>query len=292
MEKKDIRALIHLLDDPDNEVSDVVTGNLRELGTEIIPELESAWESTIDQYYQQKIENVIHDIQFRNVKDNLLRWKESGASSLLEGATWVARYRYPELEVKEVRNALKSISGDIWLEINNKLTALEKVRIINHFVFDVHKLSKNNKNIYSPRNSYINLVLEGKKGNPVSLGLIYILVAGNLGIPVYGVNLPKVFILAYMDDQAALKKKSGSHEVLFYINPYQKGAVLGKREIDHFLAQQNIEPQKSFYSPCKNETIIERLLLNLSLSYEKSGYPEKSKDLHELLKIFKQDGKI
>ncbi len=289
MDKKEIRALIHLLDDPDDEVSNAVTGSLRELGTEIIPELESAWERTIDHYYQQKIENIIQDIQFRNVKKNLTSWKESGASDLLEGACWIARYQYPDLETGDVKGAIQNISGDIWLELNNKLTALEKVRIINHFIFDVHKLSKNHKNIYSPRNSYINLVLEGKKGNPLSLGIIYLQVAKNLGIPIYGVNLPKIFILAYLDDQINPKKKTSSREVLFYINPYQRGSVLGEREIDHYLAQQKIEPEKTFYSPCSNETIIGRLLLSLILAYEKSGYTKKSKDISELLKIFNQD---
>ena len=289
MDKKDIRALIHLLDDPDDEVSNVVTGSLRELGTEIIPELESAWERTIDHYYQRKIENIIQDIQFRNVKKNLTDWKESGASDLLEGACWIARYQYPDLETGNVQRAIQIISGDIWLELNNRLTALEKVRIINHFIFDVHRLSKNHKNIYSPRNSFINLVLEGKKGNPLSLGIIYLLVAKNLDIPVFGINLPKIFILAYLDDQISLRKKTSLREVLFYINPYQRGSVLGEREIDHYLSQQKIEPEKSFYTPCSNETIIERLLLNLILSYEKSGYPEKSKDIKELLKIFTKD---
>lgn len=287
MEKKDIRALIHLLDDPDTEVSDVVTGNLRELGTDVIPDLESAWERTVDQYYQQKIENIIRDIQFRNVKKNLANWKESGATDLLEGACWLARYQYPDLDIKDIKREIQKISGDIWLEINNKLTALEKVRIINHFIFDVHKFSKNNKNIFSPRNSYINLVLEGKKGSPVSLAIIYMLVAKQLDLPVRGINLPKIFILAYMDQKISLLKRKTVKEVLFYINPYQGGAVLGKREIDQYLSQQKIEPHKSFYQPCTNEAIIERLLHNLIHSYEKSGFPDKSEELRELLKIFK-----
>ncbi|MFO7924578.1 MAG: transglutaminase-like domain-containing protein [Bacteroidales bacterium] len=286
MEKKKIQALIHLLDDPDTEISDVVTGNLRELGTDIIPELESAWEKTADHHYQERIENIIQDIQFRNVKGNLAGWKESGASDLLEGVCWIARYRYPDLEPDDIRSEIKKISADIWLELNNKLTALEKVRIINHIIFDIHRFSKNRKNIYSPRNSFINLVMESKKGNPISLAVIYLLVAENLNLPVYGVDLPRIFILAYMDDQPPVKKKTGNREVLFYINPYQKGAVLGKREINNFLAEQKLEPRDSFYNPCSNIDIVRRLLLNLILSYEKAGYRERLTDLQELLKLF------
>lgn len=289
MKIKDIKALIHLLDDPDKEISNVVTGNLRELGTEVIPELESAWETSADQQQQEKIENIIQDIQFRNVKKNLICWKDSGAKDLLEGVCWIARYQYPHLETHMVMQEIDRISGDIWLELNNKLTALEKVRIMNHIIFDVHKFSRETQNVYAPRNSYINLVLESKKGNPVSLAVIYILVANNLDIPIYGVSLPKIFILAYTDEKSLIKKRTSTSEVLFYINPFSRGAVLGKKEIDHYLSVQKLDLQRSFYEPCTNEEIIRRLLLNLIISYEKLGFPEKIKDLQALLKILKPE---
>jgi hypothetical protein len=293
MRKKDIRALIQLLDDPDAEVNDVVTGNLRKLGTEVIPELETAWERSPDHQYQEKIESIIQEIQFSNVKKNLIRWRESGAEDLLEGAFWVARHQFPDLELSETEQKIHQISKDIWLELNNKLTALEKVRIMNHIIFDVHKFSRN-KNIYAPRNSYINQVIESKKGNAVSLGIVYILIAGQLNIPIRGVSMPKIFILAFMDEpgpirsvlKGAIKKKTSQKDVLFYINPYNRGAVLGKKEIDHYLKLQKLETQSSWYTPCSNEETIKRLLLNLIISYEKSGFPEKVKDLQELLKIF------
>ena len=289
MNIKDIRALIHLLDDPDTEVNDLVTGSLRELGAAIIPELESAWERSPDRQAQEKIENIIHDIQFRNVKQDLISWKKSGSSDLLYGICCLARYQYPDLQYSEMMQAIDNIAGDIWLELNNKLTALEKVRIMNHFIFEVHKFSKNSKNIYSPRNSYINLVLESKKGNPVSLAAIYIMVAGKLNLPVWGVNLPKIFILAYLDNRNKKTTEIPQDDILFYINPYTNGAVFGKKEIDRYLLQQKIEPEESFYKPCSNQVIIQRLLTNLVLSYEKSGFKNKLEDLRELLEIFNHE---
>lgn len=289
MDIKDIKALIHLLDDPDKEISNVVTGNLRELGTEVIPELETAWETSANLQQQEKIENIIQDIQFKNVKKNLTCWKDAGAKDLLEGVCWIARYQYPHLETHKVMQEIDRISGDVWLEMNNKLTALEKVRIMNHIIFEVHKFSRETQNVYAPRNSYINLVLESKKGNPVSLAAVYILVANNLDIPIYGVSLPKIFILAYTDDKSLIKKRTPGSEVLFYINPFSRGAVLGKKEIDHYLSTQKIEAKRSYYEPCTNEEIVRRLLLNLIISYEKLGFNEKIKDLQALLKILKPE---
>ncbi len=287
MDKKNIRALIHLLDDPDAEVSHVVSGNLRELGAEIIPELESAWEKTADHEHQEKIENIIRDIQFRSLKQDLEKWNSQGAGDLLEGVCLLARYQYPDLETGEVKEAVNKISDKIWLELNNRLTALEKVRIINHFIFDVFKFSRNRKHLGSPRNTYINLVLESKKGNPITLAILYILVAQNLELPVYGVNLPKIFLTAWVDRAGKKNVPESPPEVLFYINPYQNGTVLGRKEIALYLEQQKIEPRAHYYQPCDNRTIAERLLLSMILAYEKAGFQNKTADLKELLRIFR-----
>ncbi|TVR69256.1 MAG: hypothetical protein EA408_12765 [Marinilabiliales bacterium] len=287
MDKKNIRALIHLLDDPDAEVSDVVSGNLLELGAEIIPELESAWEKTADHEHQEKIENIIRDIQFRSLKHDLEKWHSHGAFDLLEGVCLLARYQYPDLETDEVRKEIKSISDAIWIELNNRLTALEKVRIINHVIYDIKKFSKNRKHLNSPRNTYINLVLESKKGNPVTLSILYILVAQNLELPVYGVSLPKIFLTAWVDRAGKKRAAEAPPEVLFYINPYQNGSVLGRKEIDLYLGQQKIEPRAHYYQPCDNRTIAERLLLSMILAYEKAGFQDKTADLKELLRIFR-----
>lgn len=289
MNIKDIRALIHLLEDPDTEINDLVTGSLRELGAAVIPELENAWERSQNQQAQEKIENIIHDIQFINVKNDLIAWKNSGSSDLLHGLCCLARFQYPDLQYSEMMQAIDNIAGDVWLELNNKLTALEKIRIMNHFIFEVHKFSKNSKNIYSPRNSYINLVLESKKGNPVSLASVYLLVAGKLNLPVWGVNLPKIFIVAYLDTPKTTLKDISSSDILFYINPYTNGSVFGKKEIDQYLLQQKLEPKESYYTPCPHHVIIQRLLTNLVFSYEKSGFNNKLEDLRELLKIFNHD---
>jgi len=180
---------------------------------------------------------------------------------------------------------IESIRNDVWIEINSNLTALEKVKILNYIIFDLHKFSRNNTDFYSPQNSYINQVFETKKGNPISLSIVYLSAAWKLGLPIYGVNLPKNFILAYKDEFRQLDATDESEDILFYINPYNKGAVLGRREIDYFITQQQLKPQPSFYLPCSNRDIIIRLINNLVLSYEKLGYAQKITRLKELLRV-------
>ncbi|HAN19349.1 MAG: hypothetical protein A2X13_01615 [Bacteroidetes bacterium GWC2_33_15] len=278
-----IKALLHLLDDPNEEVFMHVSKNLLNQGVEIIPELEKVWETSLNQILQERIENLIQGIQFVSVQNLLTKWKNEGAANILEGAFNIAKYQYPDLKLEQVEKQFENLKRDVWLEINNNLTALEKTRVINHVFYEIHGFSGNSSNFYAPQNSYINLVLENKKGNPLTLGIIYIALAQNLDIPVYGVSMPKNFILSYIDEyNIGLLKQN---EVLFYINPFNKGAVLGKREIDYFLKQQKLEPDKSYYSPCTNIEVIKKLILNLIYSYEKLGYPEKVDDMKQLFNI-------
>ena len=257
MENSEINAMISLLDDRDNEIVRTVTENLLSKGIEIIPELEIAWEEAIDEKIQGKIEFLIQEIQFAAAKEDLRTWIRSGAQDILEGAFYVARMNYPDLSFQSINNLIDKIKNDVWLEINNNLTALEKVKILNYIIFEIHKFGRNQSDFYAPQNSYINLVIESKKGNPISLAIIYLSVAWKLGLPVYGVNLPKNFILAYKDEYRHHDAADEMEDVLFYINPYNKGAVLGRREIDHFITQQQMKMQKSYSEWClkKNLTI-------------------------------------
>lgn len=283
MTEKEISALITLLDDPDKDIYQAISKTLMDKGIGIVPDLEKAWENSAVSSVQDRLESIIQKIQLNHIHTSLTVWLNNGAVDLLEGAYIISKYQYPDIGFYEVVNAIEKIKHDVWLEINDNLTALEKVRVINHILFDIHKFTSNNSNYYSPQNSYINQVLQSKKGNPISLAIVYIVVSQKLGLTVYGVNLPKNFILAYKDEYHNLFP-SGD-EVLFYINPYNKGAVLGKKEIDIFLKQQNIVPEQTFYKPCSNVEIIQRILLNLIYSYEKLGYESKVKDLHSLMKI-------
>ena len=284
MDRKEIMAMIALLDDTDEEVLMAITGNLLKQGQEVVPELEKAWESTMDEKLQNKLENLIQEIQFNTVKDDLKRWIRTGAEYILEGAYYVARFQFPEITMDKINDQIEAIRKDVWVEINNNLTALEKVKILNYILFDLHKFTRNNTDFYSPQNSYINQVMETRKGNPISLSIVYLSVAWKLGLPVYGVNLPKNFILAYKDDLRH-NDADESEDILFYINPYNKGAVLGRREIDYFITQQQIKPQLSFYVPCSNRDIVIRLINNLIMSYEKLGYIQKITRLKELLRV-------
>ena len=284
-----ILALINLIDDPDESIYEHVHDRLLSYGAEAIPYLENSWEDQdFGLLFQNRIESLIHEIQFEETKRSLKAWKESSTKDLLTGAIAVAKYQYPGLDEAKVRAQIEEIQKSVWLEINNKQTALEIVRIINKVFFGMYHFQGNAKTFHSPLNSYINTVLETKKGNPLSLSLIYSIVAQNLNIPIYGVNLPNHFILAYMDEYAVNQflPDNNDYGVLFYINPFSKGSLFGIDEIKEFLDGINQPHSRDYFEPCSNTSIIKRMLTNLIASFQEVGNSEKVNELIELRDLF------
>jgi regulator of sirC expression with transglutaminase-like and TPR domain len=283
-----IKALVKLIDDPDEDIFLHVKDELIRCGSKAIPYLEKSWE---DDYYglvfQNRIENIIHDIQFKEIKDALKKWNNCSEKDLLEGALIVARYQYPGLIESDVRDYIQTLRRDIWLELNDHLTAYEQVKVFNRIFFKEHKFYGDSKNYHSPVNSYINTVVESKKGNPLSICLIYSIIAQSLDLPIYGVNLPNHFVLAYIDEKGsgAMINQQNEFGVLFYINAFSNGVIFNTNEIQQFLDELKLEHRREFFEPCSNSAIIKRMLTNLISSFQKVGNEEKVSELKTLRNI-------
>ncbi|MGZ3778351.1 MAG: transglutaminase-like domain-containing protein [Mucilaginibacter sp.] len=278
----EIKSLIKLLDDPDNEIFEHIHEKLLSYGSEAVGYLESAWEQAFDPILQDRIANLVHEIQFGIVKEELRLWYQSGSFDLLQGVLTVNKYQYPDLDEQKIINQIEAIKRDIWQQMMYEASPAEQVKLINHVFYNIYGFSGNTSNHQDPQNSYLNQVLETKKGNQISLAIIYSIIAQKLDIPVYGVNLPQHFILAYVDESMETEFEGG---ILFYINAFNRGVMFGRRDVDMFLKTLKLHAEKQFYEPCSNGDIIRRILRNLISAYENLGSAEKVAELNELLEI-------
>jgi regulator of sirC expression with transglutaminase-like and TPR domain len=274
MDDNELKALVSLLDDPDKEVIAHVEQKIISLGNDIIPYLETEWENNFNPDVQKRIEDLIHALQYEVLKNKLAIWRESGAEDLLEGVWLLATYQYPDLEYSKIKKELEQIYYEAWLEFKPEVHPFDQIKILNSVIFSKLKFGANTKNFHAPGNSMINVVLESKKGNPISLCVIYMLVAQKLKLPVYGVNLPNLFICTYK-----------AKEVQFYINAFNRGLIFSRADIDNYISHLHIKPLEIFYEPCGNVDIIKRMLRNLVISFEKLGEPHKVDEIKQLLEV-------
>lgn len=278
MNNNEIKALVSLLDDEDKEIQMHVEQKIISLGDAIIPFLEEEWENNLNLSVQKKIEDLIHLLQFESLKSKLRHWKEEGQQDLLEGMWLVATYQYPDLSLEKLKRELEQIYYDAWLEFRSNIHPFDQVKILNSIMFSKLKFAANTKNFHSPSNCMLNIVLDSKRGNPISLCVVYMLVANKLKMPVYGVNLPNLFVLTYK-----------TNESQFYINVFSKGIIFSKTDIDKYIGQLNLPPSDIFYQPCSNMDIIKRVLRNLIISFEKTSDTDKVQEIKQLLQVISDE---
>ena len=282
-----MEALVSLIDEPDPDVFRDISLDIHSHGTEIIPFLEHAWETQHLPEIQKRIESIIHQIQFDQLCTDLKAWLDEGGRNLLEGILIVARYRYPDLEEDEIEYELAKLRKDIWIELNESLTALEQIKVFNYVFYEIHGFYGNITDYHNPENSFINKVIETRTGNPLSLGIIYMLLAQSLDLPVHGINLPEHFVLAYTGTTLNPDTLEYSESnILFYINAFSRGNVFAVKDIEVFLKQLKLEPKPSYFKPCTNKDIVQRMLYNLMFAYRKNAEDGKFKEIEFLTKFF------
>jgi regulator of sirC expression with transglutaminase-like and TPR domain len=284
-----INGLIQLLDDPDENIFTQIRDEFEIIGIEAIPVLEEYWENSSDSLAVKRAENLIHSINSKEVREQLKTWVELGGKNLLKGSILVAKCHYHNLNEDKVTSTVNQIKQDIWIELNDNLTALEKIQVVNKVMFNIHGFEGNREDYYAPKNSFINKALDNKAGTPLSIGLLYAVICQGLDIPVYGVNLPHHFVLAYQDDSPLpiMDDSLAQTGILFYINPFNHGSVFGKPEVNDFLLQNNIEPEDKYFVPCTNLQIVKRMINNLVVAFEKTEKPEKVDLFKSLLTLFR-----
>ncbi len=278
LEENKISALISLLDDTDDRVWTPAMEELLKADFSQLSVLSYFLEVEIQSIEQRvRLENVIKSIKIEHLRNVLFKWKNEGGKDLLVAITAITQFKYPNITYQYFVEKLEALKLDAWLEFHYDLTSFEKVKILNYILFQLHGFKGNEENFLHPDNSFIHKVLETKKGNPISLSIIYILVAQKLNVPVYGVNLARHFIMAYVEneetdtlqhlgDRQAISENAEG-EVKFYINAYNGGGVFNYEQLLKTITDMKLELKPEYTMPCSNIDIIRRVLMNIYNSY-------------------------
>lgn len=280
-EIKELDALVSLLDEPNEAMFNEIREKVLSYGSLAIPILEEAWVNTLGDDDSIRIENVIEEIKQEELILEFNNWVKKSNSNIIQGFFILTKYLQTDFDEGLYIAKFEKLVRETWLEINDSLTALEKIKVINHVFYSVYQYIAETNSILKPETYYLNKVLDHKKGNPLSLAVLYIAIAQNLNIPVFGVSLPGHFILGYMDDSFTMKlaEKYKEEEVLFYLNAGNNGAIFTAKEIDHYINKIKINPKPEFYLPLSNLDVIKRMINELIVVFEKENNNSKLMDL-------------
>jgi regulator of sirC expression with transglutaminase-like and TPR domain len=285
IENKEISALFHLIDDPDEDVYTTVSDKIVSFGKAIIPNLENLWENTNNGDVQERIELLIHRVHYRDLVDDFIHWK-NGNANLLTGALLVAKYHYPDLIVSSVEQEIEKIRRNIWLELNNYLTPIEQINVVTSILYNYYKFKGVEFTYNNPDDYLINKALESKKGNAVSVGIVYLCLCELVDIPVRAINLPKQFILGYCNPNHDFINPVGhpSEKINFYIDPIN-GAMYSHKDVENYFKRINVPPTASYFRQQTNTKIIQFLLEELSKCFDNDRNRYKMIELQQIANL-------
>ena len=285
---KEISALFHLIDDPDDEVFDAVSKKIVDYGRPIIPNLEHLWETTPNEEIQNRIELLIHRLHYRDLNEDFRQWNVSGHHDLMLAALLVSKYQYPDLSTTPVLQEIEKIRRNIWLELNNYLTPLEQINIVTSILFSYYGMKGGEIN-YSDTNDFLlNKVLEAKRGNQVSNGVLYLLLCELLDIPVKAINVPKQFVLAYFKPGYSEENLPNPvHKIEFFIDP-ASGQVFTQKDVESYFKRIAMPAMGTHFKPLSNKSVIQYLLVEYSKCFTEENNEYKKEELMALARLLNE----
>ncbi len=284
-DESELNALVSLIDEPSEEIFEGIALKILSFGTAAIPVLLEKSENTFDSMVLQRLQEINYEIQFAALCADLEGKKDLDDYEMIEMCIRLARLEHYKVKEDDIRTQIEIILRDIWIQLNDQQPDPEKITFINHVIYDTNGFTGNTESFYDLKSAYLNTLLETHKGNAVSLGILYIIIARQLHLPVYGVDLPGQFILAFMDETEEGEGQPQVNDVRFYINPFYKGAIFSRKEVERYLMDIKVEPQEKYFLPCSNLDIISIHISELIAIYSKIDQKRKVKDLKKLLQI-------
>ena len=284
MNEEKVRALISLLDDSDPNVYINISKELSKLPASNIPYLEDIWLESDNLLFQERLEAIIAEIHHNSIIKELINWKNSPKQDLIDGAILINRSVSYHLSTNNVKTTINKIVDEIKPELKELESYLDKVKILNHFLYFIH-----NYMVLSPKEETnwggnISTVLAQKKGNYIITSIIYAGIAQALKLPVTGIQLPNSILLScesFMIDPTSKASKRN----YFYINPIDNGEVLSTIQLEHVIKFKKLKNLPQYYKPCNNFDLIKLLIQNQIFCYGRQSNFKYVEILKKLLNV-------
>lgn len=203
---------------------------------------------------------------FHRIKNTFLRLALKGNPNhykdLEESVFQLSSLAIPDSPYLVIKEELDRIADRIssLFEANSETISEElKVRLFCQVMFEEEKFVGNIQNYNDPGNSYLAQVLRTRLGIPISLSVVYLLVAQRLGLPFYGTNLPLHFLLQY---------DSGTY--FTFIDPFHGGVLLDKTTCEKFLESNGYTVSSKYFSKASTISIVKRMCRNLINIYREN----------------------
>jgi regulator of sirC expression with transglutaminase-like and TPR domain len=273
----ELRSLVTLLDDEDAAAVALVRAQILKIGEPVLPFLEELCQKA-DSDLAEKAEELTRELRFSNFRRELVSLARSPEPDLERGALLLARFGYAAIDPTAYSSWLDRVAARVQDDLPPNPDPTLAFQRLNSHLFQGMGFTGNEARYYDPDNSYLNRVIETRRGIPVSLSVLYLLLGQRLRLPVYGVATPGHFLVGFRPGPQAC-----------FLDPYHKGRVLDLNEVRRMLLRSGYDFKPEYVARCSSRDILVRMMRNLIAIYEKTGSRERSDMLAKLVEILLAD---
>jgi hypothetical protein len=250
------------------------------LGDEILPILEEHKLHAEDSTLVYKFEEIIHKIEISALEQAIAEWKNNGENLLLDASLIISTYLNREIDKEQFIFEIEKIRKTAWLELNDYLTPLEEINVLNRTIFDFNKM-RGLETDYSNKQEF-NLfhLLSTKNGNSYSLAALYLIIAELLGIALKPVSIPKQNLLCYLSEENPFEP-STANEILFFLDPLT-GQVYTHRDIENYLKKIDYVPYPISSRSDSGQKFIQNWLFEVAKCEKEAGHTDKASALKRI----------
>ncbi len=191
------------------------------------------------------------------------------------GALLLSRTVNPDVDIGACCTQLDAMSARCRQLIAEPANAREKCRVLNRVLFHEFGLRGNTDHYTDPLNSYLDQVLIRRKGIPISLSIVYLLVAERTGLNLSAVGLPGHFMVGCYEEH-----------VPFFVDPFNAGVFLNAGEVFALLRSGSVHASVSDLAPTPVREVLCRCCRNLVNHYATGGEPERARLFAEFVAEF------
>ena len=280
----ELRSLFSLLDDPDERVASAVTDRIKKRGLSVLEPLLDLSRTTDDDLTRIRIEQITTEFNTEVLASEFLalsrRLEANDPTALEDGIFLIARFANAHCFVEGYKELLDDYASMLRLRIQGLTSALEILNVCNTFFFEELRLRGNQGKFLEPENSYIDRVLDRKVGIPISLAVVYLLVAKyRLNLPFSGASAPGHFLIRY----------DGIPSEAIFVDAFNGGVILRERDIKRYLDSSGFPFNVSFLAPAQPRAILLRMIRNLIIVFTEQSMPSSRHSFERFMKILAPD---
>ena len=269
-------ALFSLIDDPSPFVRKALLNTLGEMGRDGLDLLQEAVDGP-NRILSWHAARLLSELQTSDPAQEFRTFIKEMNYEMESGWLMISRVAYPGLDIGDICQRLDAIASRCSELLVKPTTAREQCLVINRVLFHEMGFRGNSERYTDPDNSFINRVLETKRGLPITLSVLYLLIGQRLGIPIEPISAPGHFVVGCFDEQAP-----------FYIDPFERGKFLTAGQMLKRIEEITLAPNIGHLAPSSTRETLARICRNLAQHYSDNRDSSMAELYQDFLQEFKE----